>query len=66
MIKKNLIKIETADNDLFLFIADLLKRVEEKRPDYLEVVKVDESNRTILFMSSSYVGANVSCILMDQ
>jgi hypothetical protein len=66
MIKKNLIKIETADNDLFLFIADLLKRVEEKRPDYLEVVEVDESNRTILFMSSSYVGANVSRILMDQ
>jgi hypothetical protein len=27
---------------------------------------VDESHQTVLFMSSSYVGANVSRILMDQ
>jgi hypothetical protein len=66
IIKKDLIKIESLDNDLFLFIADLLKRTQKKYPDYLEVVEVDESHQTILFMSSSYVGANVSRILMDQ
>ncbi len=64
IIKKNLIRIETIDNDLFLFIADLLSRVQEKRPEYLEVVKVDRSNGIILFMSSSYFGANLSRILM--
>jgi hypothetical protein len=66
MIKKDLIRIESLDNDLFLFIADLLKRTQKKHPDYLEVVEVDESHRTILFMSSSYVGANVSRIFMDE
>jgi hypothetical protein len=66
IIKKDLIKIETADSDLFLFIIDLLRRIEKKRPDYIEVVEVEESNRTILFISSSYVGANVSRILMEE
>ena len=49
-----------------LYIADLLKRIEKKHPDHLEVVKVDESHRTILFMSSSYVAANISRILMEK
>ena len=66
MIEKHLIKIETVDNALFLFIADLLKRAEKKHPGYLEVVTVDETNRTMLFISSLYVGANVSRILMEQ
>ena len=65
-IKKELIKIETVDNQVLLSIADLLKRIEKKHPDHLEVVKVDESHRTILFMSSSYVAANISRILMDK
>jgi hypothetical protein len=64
-IKKDLIKIETVDSDLFLFITELLRRIEKKRPDYIEVVEVEESNRTILFISSSYVGANVSRILVE-
>jgi hypothetical protein len=66
MINKDLIKIQTVNNDLFLFIADLLKRIEKKRPDHLELVEVDKSHQTILFISSSYVGANMSRILMDQ
>jgi hypothetical protein len=65
-IKKKLIKIETVDNEVLLSMADLLKRIEKKHPDHLEVVKVDESHRTILFMSSSYVAANISRILMDK
>jgi hypothetical protein len=65
-VKKDLIKIETMDNEILLSIADLLKRIEKKYPDHLEVVKVDESHRTILFMSSSYVAANISRILMEE
>jgi hypothetical protein len=65
-MKKELIKIETLDNEVLLSIADLLKRIEKKHPDHLEVVKVDESHRTILFMSSSYVAANISRILMEK
>ncbi|HET6809186.1 MAG TPA: hypothetical protein VFH28_09010 [Nitrososphaera sp.] len=64
--KKDLIKIETVDNEVLLSIADLLKRIEKKHPDHLEVVKVDESHRTILFMSSSYVAANISRILTEE
>ena len=64
---KDLIRIKTVDNDgLFLFIADLLKRIEKKRSDCVKVVEIDESNQIILFMSSSYVGANVSRILMVE
>jgi hypothetical protein len=66
IIKKHLIKIETVGDDILLFIAHLLRRVQQKHPDYLEVVEVNKSNRTILFMSSLYVGANVSRILMEQ
>jgi hypothetical protein len=67
IIKKHLIKIETVDNDdLFSFMSSVLRRVQKKYPDYLKVVEVDESNQTILFMSSSYVGANVSRILMEE
>jgi hypothetical protein len=66
IIKKDLIKIETVDSDFFLFITDLLRRIEKRRPDYIEVVEVEESNRTILFISSSYIGANVSRILMEE
>ena len=66
IIKKDLIKIETVDNDFFLFITDLLRRIEKRRPDYIEVVEVEESNQTILFISSSYVGANLSRILMEE
>jgi hypothetical protein len=65
-IKKDLIKIETVDNEVLLSIADLLKRIERKHPDHLEVVKVDESHRTILFMASSYVAANISRILTEE
>jgi hypothetical protein len=65
-IKKDLIKIETMDNEVLLSIADFLNRIEKKHPDHLEVVKVDESHRTILFMSSSYVAANISRILMEK
>lgn len=64
--KKDLIKIETVDNEVLLSIADLLKRIEKKHPDRLEVVKVDEGHRTILFMSSSYVAANISRILTEE
>ncbi len=49
-----------------LFIADLLKRIEKKHPDHVEIVKVDESHRTILVMSSSYVSANLPRILMEK
>jgi hypothetical protein len=66
IIKKDLIKIETVDSDFFLFITDLLRRIEKRRPDYIEVVEVEESIRTILFISSSYVGANLSRILMEE
>jgi len=67
MLKKELIKIEIADNaELFKFITSLLKRIGNKRPDHLKVVEVDESNQTTLFMSSSYVGANVSRMLMEE
>ena len=65
-MKKELIKIETLDNEVLLSIADLPKRIEKKHPDHLEVVKVDESHRTIVFMSSSYVAANISRILMEK
>ncbi len=57
MYKKKLTKIEIADYDLFLFLVGLLRRVEKKRPEYLEVVEVNENNQTILFLSSSYFGA---------
>jgi hypothetical protein len=68
IIKKHLIKIATADNDedLFLFLSSLLQRVQKKHPNHLEVVEVDESSKTILFMSSLYVGADLSRILMEQ
>ena len=66
MYKKSLIKIETVDDDLFLFIADLLQRIQKKRPDHLRVVTMDETNLTMLFVSSLYLGANVSRILMEQ
>jgi hypothetical protein len=66
IIKKHLIKIETADNDLFLFITSLLRRIEKKHSDHLEVVEVDNNYQTILFMSSSSVGANLSSVLMDE
>jgi hypothetical protein len=66
IVKKDLIKIETVDSDFFLFITDLLRRIEKRRPDYIEVVEVEESIRTILFISSSYVGANLSRILMEE
>jgi hypothetical protein len=57
MYKKKLTKIEIADYDLFLFLVGLLRRVEEKRPEYLEVVEVNENNQTILFLSNSYFDA---------
>jgi hypothetical protein len=67
IIKKHLIKIETRDNDdLFLFLASLFRRVQKKHPDYLKVVEVDESNQTILFMTTPYVGVNISRILMEE
>ena len=67
IIKRHLLKIETADNDnLFLFIDNLLRRLQQKHPYYLEVVEVDKSNKIILFMSTSYIGANVLRILMEQ
>jgi hypothetical protein len=66
LTKKYLIKIETADNDLFLFITGLLRRIQKKYPDHLEVVEVDDGYQTILFMSSLHVGANVSRILMEE
>jgi hypothetical protein len=65
-IKEELIRIETVENELFISIADLLKRIERKHPEQLELVKVDENHRTILFMSSSYLAANISCILMEE
>lgn len=65
MMKKELIRIEISDNEVLLSIADLLKRIEKKHPDHLEIVRVDENNRIILFMSSSYVAANISCILTE-
>jgi hypothetical protein len=65
-IKKELIIIEIVENELFISIADLLKRMERKHPEQLELVKVDENHRTILFMSSSYLAANISRILMDE
>jgi len=65
MMKKELIRIEISDNEVLLSIADLLKRIEKKHPDHLEIVKVDENNRIILFMSSSYVAANISRILTE-
>jgi hypothetical protein len=65
-IKEDLIRIETVENELFLSIADLLKRMERKHPEQLELVKVDENHRTILFMSSSYLAANISRILMEE
>jgi hypothetical protein len=65
-IKKELIRIETVENELFISIADLLKRMERKHPEQLELVKVDENHRTILFMSSSYLAANISRILMEE
>jgi len=66
MMKKELIRIEISDNEVLLSIADLLKRIEKKHPDHLEIVKVDENNRIILFMSSSYVAANISRILTEM
>jgi hypothetical protein len=67
IIKKHLIKIETRDNDdLFLFLSSLFRRVQKKHPDYLKVVEVDESNQTILFMTTPYVGVNISRILMEE
>jgi arginyl-tRNA synthetase len=67
IIKRHLLKIETADNDnLFLLIDNLLRKVQQKHPDYLEVVEVDKSNKIILFISTSYIGANVLRILMEQ
>lgn len=65
-IKKDLIRIETVENELFLSITDLLKRMERKHPEQLELVKVDENHQTILFISSSYLAANISRILMDE
>ena len=65
-IKEELIRIETVEYELFIFIADLLKRMERKHPEQLELVKVDENHRTILFMSSSYLAANISRILMEE
>jgi hypothetical protein len=65
-IKEELIRIETVENELFISIADLLKRIERKHPEQLELVKVDENHRTILFMSSSYLAANISRILMEE
>jgi hypothetical protein len=65
-IKEELIRIETVEYELFISIADLLKRIERKHPELLELVKVDENNRTILFMSSSYLAANISRILMEE
>lgn len=65
-IKKELIRIETVEYELFISIADLLKRIERKHPEQLELVKVDENHRTILFMSSSYLAANISRILVDE
>ncbi len=64
IIKKHLINIEIADNDLFLFITGLLRRIEKKHSDHLEVVEVDNNYQTILFISSSYDGANLSRVLM--
>jgi hypothetical protein len=61
-MKNHIIKIETADRDLFLFVSSLLQRVQKKHPDCLEVVEVDGSDQTILFISNSYVGANLSSI----
>jgi hypothetical protein len=67
MIKVDLIKVEIVDNDdLFLFIANLLKRIEKKRPDHLKVIRIDNNLQTILFISSTYVGANLLRILMEQ
>jgi hypothetical protein len=40
--------------------------MERKHPEQLELVKVDENHRTILFMSSSYLAANISRILMEE
>ena len=41
IIKRHLLKIESADNDnLFPLIDNLLRRVQQKHPDYLEVVEV--------------------------
>ena len=65
-IKEELIRIETVEYELFISIADLLKRIERKHPEQLELVKVDENHRTILFTSSSYLAANISRILMDE
>jgi hypothetical protein len=65
-IKEELIRIETVEYELFISIADLLKRIERKHPEQLELVKVDENNRTILFTSSSYLAANISRILMEE
>ena len=65
MMKKELIRIEISDNEVLLSIADLLKRIEKKHPDHLEIVRVDENNRIILFMSSSYVATNISRILTE-
>jgi hypothetical protein len=65
-IKEELIRIETVEYELFISIADLLKRIERKHPEQLELVKVDENHRTILFMSSSYLAANISRILMEE
>jgi hypothetical protein len=65
-IKKELIRIETVENELFISISDLLKRIERKHPEQLELVKVDENHRTILFISSSYLAANISRILMED
>jgi hypothetical protein len=64
-MKKGLIRIEISDNEVLLSIADLLKRIEKKHSDHLEIVKVDENNRIILFMSSSYVAVNISRILTE-
>jgi hypothetical protein len=65
MMKKELIRIEISDNEVLLSIADLLKKIEKKHPDHLEIVKVDENNRITLFISSSYVAANISRILTE-
>ena len=66
MVNKELIKVETADNDLFLFTVDLLNRIEKKRPEHVKVVRIDNNHRTIFFISSPDVGSNISCILMEQ
>ena len=66
MYNKNFVKIEIMDNDLFLFIASLLRRIEKMRPDSLEVLDVDRNNRAILFITNSYFGDNISRILMEH